>query len=90
MGESSVMSPALPEGESKRRADFIGGQIRVWSGHWGGWHIATHPWVEEIEVNEELTEARLDFKLVYEWGEAFFRRQEDGWQMTSSELTMIE
>ncbi len=88
--EGRFMQAPFPKGESKKRADFLGKKVRVLAGHWGGWQIATHPYVNRIELNQDLTEAKVEFSLVYEGGEARLQRTEDGWRMTDSRLTWIQ
>lgn len=74
----------------QKRYEFINTKLNVCPGHWGGWHYLTHPEVEMIYINESLDSAVVHFRIMYEGGEAEFRRTLDKWDMIESKLTWIE
>jgi len=77
------------EGRQKRM-EFLNLKTKVVPGHWFGWHLVTHPEVFFIQFYENLTRARLYFRVIYQGGEAEFHREDNGWTMTGSRLIWIE
>ncbi|MCL4267627.1 MAG: leucine-rich repeat domain-containing protein [Anaerolineae bacterium] len=67
-----------------------GSTIRIHRGHWGGWHLLTHPAVSSIEFNPELTEATVHFQIIDRGGEARFVKVDGQWEMIDSVMTWIE
>jgi len=91
LGMGNIMSPAQSSGESERRSDFLRKQFLVIQGHWGGyWELLTQPQVEYIVFNPELTEAIVHFQIVYEGGEATFKRAGGQWKMVKAVRTWIQ
>lgn len=77
-----IMSPGHAVGLSRVKQTFLEQQIRIFRGHWGnGWHIETHPYVQNIIFNRAMTSALLHFKLVYQGGEAYFTRTNSAWKL---------
>jgi hypothetical protein len=72
------------------RLEFLNQFIRIYPGHWGGWHLETHPLVSSITLDSELTKAIVYFRLIYQGGEAQFRKRDGQWKMIDSKLTWIE
>ncbi|MBN2092147.1 hypothetical protein JW964_21185, partial [candidate division KSB1 bacterium] len=91
LGADGLMNPASAKGESLARQMFLNRHLRIIHGHWGGyWHLETHPFVFNIEFNKDKNYARVNFKLVYEGGEAIFIKQNNEWIMKKSYRTWIE
>jgi hypothetical protein len=91
MGEPNIMNPSRPEGESKKRYDILRPFIPILHGHWGGyWHLETHPDVDYILFNKELTVAHIDFRVGYQGGEATLTKSKNVWTIKESKATWIE
>jgi hypothetical protein len=91
MGTENVMSPELPKGESKNRYRFIKNYIHILPGHWGNyWHLETHPDVEVIVINKELTKAEIHFRYGYQGGTTVLEKRDGEWIIKSSKATWIE
>lgn len=90
MGTGNIMNPAQAKGESKKRLEFLNRMVKIHHGHWGGWHLATHPYARTIVFDEDRTRALVHFRIVYEGGEAVFEKEGDAWVLRSSGLTWIE
>ena len=59
--------------------------------HWiADYHKATMPVLSCLYVNSDLSQARINFRVFYQFGEAYIERTQTGWTLISSELTMIE
>jgi hypothetical protein len=77
--------------EIYKRASYLNKKIPVYPNHWGmGFHILTHPQVSEINFNTDRTKAKLNFRVVYMFGEAEFEKINGNWIMVSSAITGIE
>lgn len=74
----------------QNRFEFINEKIKIVSGHWRGWHFITHPEVMIIWLNDTLDSATVDFRVIYEGGEAKYAKVNDEWKMYESHLTWIE
>lgn len=72
------------------RYEFINTKIRVVPGHWFGWHFLTHPEVSMIYMNTEMDSAKVNFRIIYEGGEAVLQKSGNQWNMIESKLTWIE
>lgn len=71
--------------------EFITTTLAILPGHWGGyWHIETHPYISFLSIDNDLHEAKLEFRIGYMFGEAQFENKITGWEMTSSSITGIE
>ncbi len=87
----SIMNIARAKGESEKRQKFLSKKIQAIHGHWGpSWHLITHPYVRSINFNLSLDKAILSFKIIYEGGEAKFRKENGKWKMIESERSWIE
>lgn len=89
-GSGSLMSPAVPQGKSRRRASFLRSEIPIIGGHNGGWQLQTQPFPSFITFDEKAEQAILHIRLGYEGGEAIFRKQNGRWALVSQGLTWIE
>lgn len=91
VGEPNVMNPSLPAGESEKRYEMIRPFIPVLHGHWGGyWHLETHPIVNTILFNKNLTTAKFYFRVGYQGGEATLIKSANRWTIKESNATWIE
>ena len=65
--------------------------MKIFHGHWGGyWQFLSYPQVYSITFDNDMKFARVDFRLVYQGGEAFLKNEEGVWTLMSSKLTWIE
>lgn len=91
LGSGNIMSPSKAKGLSEKRQKFLNKKLKIIHGHWGGyWHISTHPFVFSISFNSDRTIARVNFRLVYQGGEAIYKKQNGQWILEKSKLTWIE
>jgi hypothetical protein len=91
MGVGNIMNPALPEGESEKRYEFVKNYIHILHGHWGNyWHLETHPKVSTIVINNEITKAKINFRYGYQGGETVLEKENGIWKIISSKATWTE
>lgn len=90
VGEENIMMPSLPKGISKSKYEFLRKYIPINHGHWGGWHITTHPKINKIYLNKKLDRAYVFFRVLYEGGEAELEKVEGKWEIKRSNGTLIE
>jgi hypothetical protein len=84
------MSPAGRSGETGNRALFLNQKITLFHYHWsGGYHLASHPNIYLIILNEDRTEATVYFSIIYEGGHMFAEKTEGKWVITEARLTWI-
>ena len=63
----------------------------VWHGHWGGyWHLFSHPLVTGITFENDLKTAHINFRVVYQFGIATLKKDNNRWTLVDSEMTGIE
>lgn len=90
LGHGNIMNPARAKGDSRRRQRFLNQFVRILHGHWGGWHLESHPYVFSINFNNDYSQAMVDFRIVYQGGEAIYKKKRGEWKLITSELTWIE
>ena len=91
LGDGGIMNPARAKGESEKRVEFLNTKLEIIYGHWGGyWHIETHPYVFSIEFNKDRTLAKINYRLVYQGGEADYKKVNGKWVFAGARLTWIE
>ncbi len=91
VGAKNMMAPSQPTGQSERRYQLLRPYIPLLHGHWGGyWHLETHPEASYILLNEQLTVAKIDFRVGYQGGEATLVKSGNTWVIKKSEATWIE
>ena len=79
------------ESDHRDRVDFLRQTMQLTHHHWiNDYHKATMPVVSALYMNGSLTEAKLAFRVFYQFGEAYLERRGSGWTITSSELRWIE
>jgi hypothetical protein len=90
-GYYNIMTPALPQGESYLRYEFLRNFLRFFHGHWGNyWHLETHPEVERISFNITKDSAQVFFRLGYQGGEVILGRDSVNWIIVDHYMTWIE
>ncbi len=85
------MNPARSSGESEKRKAFLENDIKIWYGHWGSyWQLDSYPVVYSITFDKRMLYARVDFRMVYEGGEAVLKKKNGQWVLVTSKRTWIE
>jgi hypothetical protein len=80
-----------PELDHRDRVNFLRQAMQLTHHHWiNDYHKATMPIVSVMYLNDSLTQARVDFRVFYQFGETYLERKDTGWTIISSELPMIE
>jgi hypothetical protein len=91
LGFGGIMNPARAKGKSKTRLDWINTKVKIFQGHWGGyWQMTTYPSVNQILIDKERETALVYFRMVYEGGEALYKKIDNKWALIESKLTWIE
>lgn len=91
LGRGGIMNPSRARGKSEKRLKFLNKKLNIIHGHWGGyWHIETHPEVFSICFNKDRTIAKINYRLVYQGGEAIYTKQNGEWKLKDAHLTWIE
>ena len=91
IGAGGIMNPARSSGESEKRKLFLENGIKIWYGHWGGyWQFDSYPVAYSITFDESMNYARVNFRMVYEGGEAILKKTGGNWVLISSKRTWIE
>lgn len=91
LGTGGVMNPAMPTGESQKRAEALSKYITILHGHWGNyWYLETHPEISQIVLNKSLNRAKVFYRVGYMGGETSLIKQGKQWLMTESKSTWIE
>ncbi|MEA4850044.1 MAG: hypothetical protein VB126_01125 [Paludibacter sp.] len=91
LGSNGIMNPARSKGESKKRKTFIDNLITTFYGHWGGyWQLNTYPYINSITFDKEMKYAKVEFRMVYEGGEALLKKEGEKWIIINSHITWIE
>lgn len=75
---------------ANRRLEFLNRELKILRGHWEGWHFETHPLVERIVFNRDLSKAIAEYRIKYTGGRVYLDRTADGWELVSAGLTWIE
>jgi len=91
LGKGGIMNPARSKGASEKRKAFIDILITTFYGHWGGyWQLNTYPYVYSITFDKYMKYAKVDFRMVYEGGEALLKKEGEKWVIINSKRTWIE
>lgn len=91
LGAGGIMNPSRARGQSAKRLEFMNKKLNIIHGHWGGyWHIETHPEVFSVDFNNDRTIAKVNYRLVYQGGEATYIKENGKWTLKDAHLTWIE
>jgi len=91
LGSGGIMNPARTKGESAKRQKFLEHFIKIWYGHWGGyWQLYSYPTATSIVFDKDMRYAQVNFRFVYEGGEAILKNNKGKWELLSSKRTWIE
>jgi len=87
----SIMAPARSKGESQERQQFLENCIRIFYGHWGGyWQLYSYPVVSTITFDKDFSNALIEYRMVYEGGEAYLKKVHGAWTLIGAQRTWIE
>ncbi len=75
---------------TNRRLEFLNQELKILRSHWEGWHFETHPRIERIVFNHDLSKAIAEYRIKYTGGRAYLNRTADGWELVSAGLRWIE
>jgi hypothetical protein len=91
LGNRGTMQPVRASKEGQKRQAFLERQLKIWYGHWGGyWQLSSYPLVTAVTFDQDLTYARVSFRMVYEGGEAILKRTNKQWAIVLVQRTWIE
>lgn len=91
LGTGGIMNPARSLGKSEKRKKFLESYIKIWYGHWGGyWQFNSYPKAYSITFDKDMKYAKVDFRMVYEGGEALLKNDNGKWILISAKRTWIE
>ena len=91
LGSGGIMNPSRSAGESVKRQRFLENFIKIWYGHWGGyWQLKSYPEATSIVFDKNMKYAIVNFRMVYEGGEAILENINGIWKLLSSKRTWIE
>ncbi len=73
------------------RVDFLRNAIQLTHHHWiPDYHKVTMPKVSRVYLNTTFAHARVNFRVFYQFGEAYLTREGNTWILKESRLTAIE
>ena len=91
LGKGGIMTPALATDASAKRKTFLENRIKIWYGHWGGyWQLHSYPFAYAITFDYDMQYAQVDFRMIYEGGEALLQNVNGNWVLISAKRTWIE
>ena len=91
VGTGDIMTPARSSRQSEKRKNFLNNYIKIWYGHWGGyWQLHSYPKAYSITFDKDMKYAKIDFRMVYEGGEALLKNDNGKWILISAKRTWIE
>lgn len=80
-----------PRADHQGRVDFLRQAMQLTHHHWiSDYHKATMPIVSQIYMDEPLKQALVNFRIFYQFGEAYLEKKDGDWTLISSKLTAIE
>ena len=90
-GTGEIMNVARAKGENEKRQNFLENFVKTYHGHWGGyWYLYSFPEAYSVTFDKDMEYAIIDFRVVYEGGEAILKREGKTWTLISSKMTWIE
>ena len=91
LGSINIMTPARSRGESEQRQKFLESEIKIFYGHWGGyWQLLSYPVAYSITFDKQMHYSKINFRMIYEGGEAILENKNGQWFLVSSRRTWIE
>ena len=90
LGSGRGPYPTRSRKESGNRKKFLETYIRLFYGHWGGyWQLVSYPLVHYVTFDRNREYARVDFRMVYEGGEAVLHKENGQWTLLSVQRTWM-
>lgn len=91
LGKGGIMKPARAKKKSFKRQVFLDNYIKIWQGHWGGyWQLNSYPFAESVTFDQNRKTAIIDFRMIYEGGEAILKKENGRWKVVGAYQTWIE
>lgn len=91
LGQYDIMRPAYATELSKTKSEFLEKYVRIFYGHWGGyWQLLSYPEAFSVKFDKDMQYARIDFRMIYEGGEAMLKKLNGKWTLISARSTWIE
>jgi len=73
------------------RVSFLRHAVQLTPHHWfRDYHKMTMPYASSIILNDTLSRALVNFRVFYQFGDAYLKREHGNWTLIHSELTAIE
>lgn len=89
--KDGMMKPARSKGKSEKRKQFLETYIKIWQGHWGKyWQLHSYPMAIAITFDQKMDFAKVDFRMIYEGGEAILKKEDGNWILVTAYRTWIE
>lgn len=73
------LGPDASGEESGKRLKFLSPQVKILRGHWGGWHLETHPEVDRMVFSEKGGRVAVHYRFGYGGSTSTFRKSGSGW-----------
>lgn len=91
LGDYDIMMPAHATELSKTKSEFLEKYVKIFYGHWGGyWQLLSYPEAFSVTFDKYMQYARIDFRMIYEGGEAMLKKLNGKWTLISARSTWIE
>jgi len=88
---SRIFKKVIRYDEPFKRREFLANRIVIFWQHWDKyWHLETHPYIYTIIMDEKMENAIIDFRLVFQGGNAYLKKIDNKWILISSGLIWIE
>lgn len=77
--------------DHNERVGFLRQAMQLTHHHWiPDYHKYTMPHASRVIFNDSFTKARIQFRVFYQFGDAYLERKQGEWKLMRSELTAIE
>ena len=77
--------------DHNNRLEFLRQAMQLTHHHWfADYHKATMPYAFTIIFNNSINQALVNFRIFYQFGEAYLEKKNSSWMLINSRLTAIE
>ncbi len=91
LGHYDIMMPAYATELSKTKSEFLEKFVKIFYGHWGGyWQLLSYPEAFSVTFDKNMQYAKINFRMIYEGGEAMLKKLNGKWTLISARSTWIE
>ena len=90
LSSETGLESTIHDSLTNRRLEFLNQELKILRSHWEGWHFETHPLIERIVFNRDLSKAIAEYRIEYTGGRAYLDRTHKGWELVSAGLRWIE